>query len=71
MQRKIITFDKIKFSSEAIKNGSPVYDEKNSAEYLKQLKAQEHGINKMMAVDWLKINLLLMNLEGKMTITQL
>lgn len=49
MQRKIITFDKIKFSSEAIRNGSPVYDEKNSDEYLKQLKVQERGINKMKA----------------------
>lgn len=47
-------FSPLRISSESIKNGSPVYDEKNSAEYLKQLKAQEHGINKMMAVDWLK-----------------
>ncbi|MDY0933121.1 polymorphic toxin type 15 domain-containing protein [Chryseobacterium sp. CFBP8996] len=54
MLRKIITFDKIKFSSKAIENGSPVYDEKHSDEYLKQLKVQERGINKMRAVDWLR-----------------
>ena len=52
--RKVITFDMIKNSEDAITAGFPVYDEKHSKEYENQLKIQEQGINKMTVKSWLE-----------------